>query len=240
MQLEIFLKRTTYLLFSIIGLLVATHVSLQLIRFATPHGYIFGIIDRFDVDKDIGIPAWFSQMQLFAASILLGIIALHKQSLRDSFARHWAWLAVIFFYLSIDEGATLHEIWVYPVLRVFKSLPSFLGYAWVLPFALLVVIVFAAYVRFLKALPPLERRGFLVSGFMFVFGALVMEMIGAQIMFSGMLRRYYLLSVTIEELLEMTAIALFIVTLLGYIGRNIRHLTIKFHDEGEELSGRAR
>lgn len=226
MEVKISIKKVALVLFAIVTLLVLAHMLFQSIRYFTVHTYLFGIIDRFDVDNEQSIPTWFAQIELFMAAILLSVISISKRFSGDRFVLHWAGLAVIFCYLSMDEGATLHEMWIDPIKRVFHALPGFLGFAWVLPFALFVLVVFVGYLRFLRHLSAADRRGFLSAGLLFVGGAMGVEMIGAQILSSGFEHPYYLLSTLVEETLEMTGSALFIVTLLAYMNRQVQRFSV--------------
>ena len=71
---------------------------------------------------------------------------------RTHWARHWAGLAVLFAWLSLDETAEIHER-IGKWLRDWLDLHGVLYYAGVIPALLLAVVVAVAYVRFLRALP---------------------------------------------------------------------------------------
>src|SRR5690606_12016722 len=136
---------------------------------------------------------------------------------KDKFTRHWAWLSGIFLYMSVDEGATLHESFTGPVNKLFNTLPGYLGFSWVIPYLIFVAIAAIAYTKFFLELDKKTRNGFLLAGVLFVVGAVGMEMVASQIIHWGWDIRYYLAAPFVEELLEMSAIALFIIVLLQYV-----------------------
>jgi hypothetical protein len=94
---------------------------------------------------------------------------------------------------------------------------GFLYFAWVIPGILVVALLSIAYLRFLGHLPLLTRLRLILSGSIYVAGALGMELVGGyvadyhpnQSVMRGALS-------TIEEFLEMSGIVLLIYTLLIY------------------------
>lgn len=65
-----------------------------------------------------------------------------------------------------------------------------LYFAWVIPYAVFAVVVAVAFVRFLGHLPSRTRLGFLVSGGLYVSGALgleLLEMAGVVLLLSTLL-----------------------------------------------------
>lgn len=222
--MEVFLsaKKTAKYLGIIAGVLVAAHIVFQIVRLTTSHGQLFGVIDRFDLDNEASIPTWFSQILLFISSALLSVIAAHQKKTRGRFVRHWWWLAGIFAYLSIDEGAMIHEMLIDPVKHVLNISSGFLGFAWVIPFGILLIVLAISFITFIKNLPKQYKFWFILSGLTYVLGALGMEMIGSAVLKLELSKYYYLSIVCIEESLEMTGIIIFIFALLSFIKETFR------------------
>ena len=170
----------------------------------------------FSVSSEGKIPTWYSACTLVFCSLLLAIIAADNYQKRRSYSLHWSGLALLFALLSLDEATSLHEMTTLP-LQSFLNTSGPLLFAWVIP-ALVFVIAFGLlYLRFLIFLAPQTRRLFLLSGFVYVFGALGMEMIGSAYVSSHGRDLTYGILATMEEILEMSGIALFIFSLIDYL-----------------------
>ena len=177
-------------------------------------GETFPLFYAFYLDAENTVPSRFSTLLLAAASLLWMIADLLSEHLFSL----WRLLSLLFFGLSLDEAAAIHER-----LNVLSNLGGTLGAqgifynAWVLavfpPLAVLAIL----YARFLLRLPTQVRTLFLFSGFLYVGGAVGMEMVGSLAgSLSGWNVLYGLLAVG-EELLELLGISLFIYTLLVYL-----------------------
>ena len=109
-------------------------------------------------------------------------------------------MSVGFLVLAIDEVAGMHE-----------TFNSSIEMNWAIPAAILVAVVGVAFIPFLLRL----RRGlagmFILSGFVFVSGAIIVELLSEE-MDSDSLA--YIMAVAVEEGLEMLGAWLFLVTLL--------------------------
>lgn len=71
-----------------------------------------GRIAAFDLDGEGSLGAWFSSVQLLGASLLsLLILSVRRQKADDYHGRYrvWFWAALLFFVMSVDEAASLHE-----------------------------------------------------------------------------------------------------------------------------------
>ena len=78
--------------------------------------YIFGyeetpiFVRLFHVAREGNISSWFSSLLLLFSAILLALIALAKKEQKVPYLRHWSIMSIIFFYLSLDEAASIHEL----------------------------------------------------------------------------------------------------------------------------------
>ena len=175
----------------------------------------------FSLDAEGNIPTWLSSAMLLAASALLGLIASYHRTAEHTFAKHWALLAIVFLYISLDETARIHEALNTPVRAILPS-SGFLHFGWVLVGTLFVVIFFVAYFRFLFDLPRPTRTWFLIAGFVFVAGAIGFESLSAHFFWqSGYRNARYLLASNVEEVMEMIGIVIFLYALLTYINREL-------------------
>ncbi len=174
------------------------------------------VLDLFSVNLEESIPTWFATIILFVASILLGLIALHKRQEKDLHRLYWAGLAVIFMYLSMDEGAVIHEILADPLQQKFNT-TGFFYFGWQLVAIPLVFIFVVVYARFLWRLPRKFAALFVLSGIIYVGGAVVVEGISASRWYSQGSDMTYLAIATVEEFCEMLGVVVFIYSLLTYM-----------------------
>ncbi|MDO6391617.1 multidrug transporter [Pontibacter sp. BT731] len=176
----------------------------------------------FTFNGESNIPAFFSSVMLLAASGLLFL--LHRQQKitpQESYTRHWFVLGCIFLFMAIDENTQIHERvadFVRP--RLATDLSGMLHWAWVVPYSVLTLAVVAYFIGFVLRLPNHTRNLILLSGALFVAGALGLEFFeGYLYKRYGIDHLYNRILYCLEELMEMSGVALFIYALLDYLAR---------------------
>lgn len=164
----------------------------------------------FDVDEETNVPTWFSCTLLFLCAQTMWLVAEPRVGGPRRWRLHERGLAAVFLYLSIDELTQIHEQVIKP-LRSFLHLSGALYFAWTvvaLPLTGLYALLMLGYLR---ALPRVTRRSFLLAGIMYVGGAAGVEMIGSSLYSKGKGDTVaYVLETVIEEGLEMTALVVFL------------------------------
>lgn len=180
----------------------------------------FGLIRLFDADEEQSFPTYFSIVMLLFAALLLALIGYLTRQNKHADAAYWFGLSAVFLFLSIDEAASIHEVMVKPLRKfVGKEMGALHLMTWVLPYAALVLIVGAVYLRFLWRLPRRLAALMVISGTIYVGGAIGTELLTGWIFLQEHEQYslgYYLASAT-EEALEMSGIALFIHALSDYV-----------------------
>ncbi len=190
-------------------------------------------IDLFSVNLEESIPTWYSTLLLFSSAVLLAFIAAIKRKHKEPYAAHWIGLSILFLYLSMDEGAAIHEIFVDPLQAAFNT-TGYLAFAWQIVFVPLVVIFALLYLKFLFHLPTRIRNLLILAGVLFVGGAVVVEAISANRWYlDGGVSFPYLAIATVEELCEMLGVVVFIFALLLYADENqytaVTHFSLNTH-----------
>lgn len=177
--------------------------------------------NMFNLTTEGNIPTFYSSITIFISAILLGFIAFFR---KKNNLPHilWLYLSLIFLFLSIDEASEIHER-IGTIFEDNLNLTGFLSWGWVIPYGLLLLVFATIY--FFKFLPQLPKKInwlFLISGIIYVFGAIGFEMLAAQ-NYSSYNNSEILDSIyySIEEFFEMLGIALFIYSLLLYINDEI-------------------
>lgn len=207
-SLKLFKRIQVGLVTTILGLGTLAY----LIRHITGHQMVLGLIPLLDVGRESSLPTYFSTLNLLVAALLTFLVYGLEKGQAMKTARYWLLLALVFVYLSIDEGATIHEN--------FSNLSRFFGaqgglfepqHGW-LPFGLVMAVVAAiAFAPFLRGLPRPAAGAFMLAGGLYALGAIGFEIIGSLMLRAGISSDslIYDLRRVLEEGLEMYAIVLF-------------------------------
>jgi len=215
------------LLVAIIVILIALSLAGQISKYFLGHGRLLGFVRVFHVDYEPSVPAVFSVIVLLLNAVVFWIIGLAERH-RGGRWIGWFGLAALFAYLAFDEGAELHDLATKP-LRAMFDLGGIFHFAWVLPALVVVVLIGLIYARFIAALPAQTRRWFIIAAVMYIAGALGVEMVGGAYLDAIGERNFsYELIVTVEEALEMLAVALLLRTLLVHASWHVGALCAEF------------
>ncbi|MBL4769949.1 MAG: hypothetical protein JKY61_02095 [Planctomycetes bacterium] len=219
MTLTLSPKKVLRLLLVVIFMLFIANAASLTSRHGLGHRFDIGggIFSLFNFDTESNIPSFYSALALVLACVLLGTIAAAQKKLAAPYLP-WATLSVIFAFLSIDEIAALHERLIGTVRNILGAQGLFY-FAWIIPYSIGLIILGIVYIRFLRALPKRTAILFVCSGSIFVLGAIGFEMLGGmRAEVHGTTGFIFALLYTAEESLEMLGIALFIYSLLEFIG----------------------
>jgi hypothetical protein len=189
-------------------------------------GQSHGLLRLFDVSGESNVPEWYSAITLGLSSVLLLVIGLVKKGERDRFAWYWLFMSIVFCFLSLDEAACIHE-GVGSLMSNSVKTGGALSYGWVIPWGLFTLGFAFLYFRFLAALPRRTAVLMVISGAIYVGGALGFELLEGYLDEKlGALSMTEVLVRAGEELLEMGGILLFNFTLLRYIETQIGPILI--------------
>lgn len=213
-------------------ILTLIHLALMLTFFVLSYDIpaIRHLVYLFALDQEKNVPTFFSSLILLFSALLLALIAACKKKELDGYPPSWTGLSVIFLYLSMDEFVELHER-LSPLAKALFNTSGLLTYAWVIPYGIFLVIFAIVYFRFTMNLPAITRKRFILAGAIYVFGAVVVDML------SGYHRETYgngvgyHLYTTVEEVLEMGGIILFIDALMEYMGSNLKKFQLRISSE---------
>jgi hypothetical protein len=170
----------------------------------------------FLLGNERNLPTFFAFGQLLVCALLLTVIVAQQSYLVNRWRLYWVGLTIIFFLMSFDEAAAIHEKLIDIIRDTFHTTGWFyLG--WVIPGLLFVTVFALTYIRFLLALPRPIAWLFMVSGAVYVGGAVGFEMLkGEYAELHGMQNFTFHVLVTIGETLEMVGLSMFAYTLVHY------------------------
>ena len=189
------------------------------------------VLRRLDIVEEPSLSQWFSSsLHLTVSFLTLGI----GLSIGREMKLRWMGLAALFCYASIDEAIMLHEMMDRPTKELLGT-SGFLSIAWIIPGSCFALVIAIAYLSFLRRLRFGTAVMFVVSGVVFLTGAILMEIPGGYLYERyGFDSWHYIASYAVEEALEMLGVILFIGALLAHIGDECTRskLTIRVSDVG--------
>lgn len=163
--------------------------------------------ELFDVDEEESIPTWFSSSLLLITSVVLLLITQLSRKSKDPYTFYWLGLAFGFAFMSVDEIAGFHE-----------TLNSIIEISWAVPGMLVVLLIGVLYLKFLFSLPSPFAVRFMMSGAIFVGGAVGVELATEPYLYDDALDTLgYNLWTPVEEGMEMGGVILFLASLFDYL-----------------------
>lgn len=205
--------RWTPTLYAVVASLLVASFALRIVRIGLDQDFRgLNSLERwFSVDREMGLPAWFSTILLFCCAAQLWLLAdADREGSRRRWVRHGRLLAVVFVYLSIDELTEIHEQSMEPLQQGF-GLGGVLQFAWVVLALPLVAILGMVMLGWLRALPRGSRWCVVASGVVYVGGAAGVELLGSWLWTTqGQDTLTYAAVATVEEGLEMGALIFFL------------------------------
>ena len=240
----------------IIGLLLAAHIAGLVSVFSLADHRLDGLVPLFHFDLERNYPTYYSSFALLCCAALLWIAGAWHKNQGGLSHLHWYGLAVVFLLLSLDEMIPIHEDfsiatrryirasglfgrpWLAWVIPQGIALTALLDRAWVIPYTVALAGIAVINVNFLRSLPRKTLIWFLFSGGIYVIGAVGLELVGGvEADVHGMETLVYAVISTVEELLEMLGVVLFIYALLAYITTRFQHLTfslVEFREQKDD------
>ena len=229
--------RVTIALLCTIAALVGIHALSLFGLFELGRDHQMGLFRLFNLSEEGNVPTWFSATTLLLCACLLGITWQVVRAAGERHARHWAGLALVFLFMAIDEGASIHELLILP-LRSLLATERALYFAWVIPYGIAAAFFALTYLRFLLALPRRTRAEFLAAGLLFVGGALGMEMLAPYVYdWSGAVTLPMFVMLLVEETLEMLGVAVFVHALLDHLAMRGVRAEIRFAEAASRHAG---
>ena len=212
-------KIAKYLATIILALLFFNVVNIAVQNYMPLDALQARFIDRFfNFNGENNFPSFFSTLLLLFASVLLFFVYTHvKEESRTR--KEWMVLGVVFAFLTLDENIQIHEtISKFTRPLISDDFSGLLYWSWVLPYFLFSIAIALYLLKFVLALPHITRNLFFLSAFLFISGALGLELIEGYVYKSyGLNHLYNQILYCVEELMEMAGVTIFIYSLLQYI-----------------------
>lgn len=181
----------------------------------------------FDASREGSFQTIFSTLLLITAAVIVGLIGLMLDRKHPT-RKYWFVLGILFSFLALDESLTIHE--QFNKLRpVVNDESGFFYYSWIIPYLGLVILAGLFFFRFLLLLPPDIRNLFIISGVVYVGGAIGFEALeGYVVSHGGPESLNDKLLCAVEEFLEMSGVTLFIYATLKHIKSLQKEIEVSF------------
>ena len=217
MELRVDPKNVAIAFLSVAAVLTIINSGLLFLSFYLGDDELFGLLDFFDLDIEGNVPSLYSAVAVLFCSVLLALITHVNWYKSDGRRFYWLGLTILFLFLAVDEGTAIHEQ-IGTFLERYMDAQGALYFLWVVPYGVVTLVLGLAYSRFVWELPKDTRLRFVTAGVIFLVGALGIEMLGArEADLHGSYTITYCVLFTVEEMLEMLGIILFIYALLTHL-----------------------
>lgn len=143
--------------------------------FAKGLDFALGVIPLFNFDEEANFPTLFNGVLLAGASFWAFSIARWSRLHGGDLHRFWFALGGVLAFLCLDELCHIHETldWI---LKTRIETSGYLAWPWVMPYALLALVLGALFLRFFLRLPSRYRWIFGICGALYAGAALLFEM----------------------------------------------------------------
>lgn len=176
--------------------------------------FAVGIIPLFGFDREANLPTMVNAAWLQLAGLFAFMIARSMSDRGD--ARRWLGIALILWFLAVDELCMLHDH-VSVALHDRFSTTGLLSWPWVIVYGVLTLSVVAFYLRFFFTLDRSLQVGLAVAAVLYVGGAIGMEMFAARELGNDSENLRHAIYYTIEENLEIIASMLTAIVLMRFL-----------------------
>lgn len=208
-------------LLALVAVLASVHLLFQYLNlnvYNELNGRIFEFSNRVDFDDEASIPTWISQLLLLGIGMAAFLVSRLERARPARII--WSIVAGIGVLLSLDEVAALHELTLQTIhLLVFnESAPTLFANAW---FIVLPVVALGAGLlawQMFKHVPARTMRILVFGGIVYVFGAVVIDVITNSSLDNTFKNKGVL--VAIEETLELVGTTLVLYGIVDYLERS--------------------
>lgn len=196
-------------------ILASTALLVAIVLTDDAYGFVRALFDKVNPGVEASVGTWVNAGLWLVAGLVAGYIALHVRENR----RSWAAVSVLGIFFSLDETIRVHEH-LNGLFAGFDRLLPVANFIWILPGAVITLLIAGLLLRMVLSLPRTSRNGILAGGAVFVLGSIVVEGISGVVHIQlGGGSDYYDALRIVEEACEMTGVALALAAMLHLLER---------------------
>ncbi len=176
------------------------------------------LVNLFDFDAEQNIPSFYAATAILVAAAIAFAISRMERLRASGHFYHWLGISFLLAFMALEETVSIHEMFDEPVKTFLNIRDGYLAYSWIIPYAGLVLVVAAVYLRFLLSMPRRTQILFVSAAAIYVAGAIGGESIGGKIFYEQLnhTNMPYIIVHTLEELMEKLGVILAIYAMLDY------------------------
>jgi hypothetical protein len=140
--------------------------------------FALGVVPLFNLDGEQNLPTLFSGLLLYSAALLAYAVSHWSATHEPARRRGWLGVALTLAFLATDELAGIHEALNFILLDRLET-DGALAWPWVIPYALLALVVGVYFLRFFLGFDAIYRRLLIVAGGLYAGSAIGFEMLEA-------------------------------------------------------------
>lgn len=226
-------ERTVRILILIVFLLLLGHLAALYTKHIASEQY--GMLWVFHFDSEANIPALYSFVIIMACGALLWATAsLHEVRIKQQ-TRFWKTLSCLCIIAALDEFTGFHQVLTTDSLKLLGDFTAdgYLYFKWIIPYCLFFALMTAFLLNQFIRLPIHTKLTFLLGGTIFFVGAILFEMLGGHYLVthpgeSKYTSLNYALLATVEELLEMIGIIIFLYGIMKFYIKHAEQEKLEF------------
>lgn len=233
-------SRPLRLLVTCAVVLVAGHLVGLALREAWGVDPELGLVRQFDLNAEGNLAAWFSSFLLTCSAGLCLLVAKVRALRELPLAGRWTAMAGLFLLMAVDETSQLHDMATGPLRHGLGLDFGILYFAWLIPALVVIVAAGFAFAPVFASMSSTVRPRMAMAALVYLCGAVAFEMVGGNTVAEGRTSLVYLLTMTMEETLEITGGLLFLRALLEQVRELAPRLVVTWtgrHPEVTEQAG---
>lgn len=179
----------------------------------------------FALRDENNLPNWWATVLLLGSAALCAMLSVNGEVVEKD-TRRWVQLSATLVLMSLIEATQLRESLLRPAREVLNT-SGVLYYPWVILGGIAVVAAIAHFLPFVRSQAPVLRNRIILSGAVYVFGALVLEMVGGEIVSSDRGDLAFVVVQELEEIAELTGLTLLVTGLLRALSESSIKLDLR-------------
>ena len=187
----------------------------QISKFYLGHPRLFGFVYVFNVGSEGNIPTIFYTIVILFTSCITSFIFVRNKKNNEPRSIYWLLISLIFMYLAVDEGWIIHERLILSLNYFFNDITS-INYFLIIG-GLFIGIIILIFLGFSLSLDISLKKWLYLALALYIIGAFALELVSKWYI-SNYGGGFVLEMIsTVEEVLEMLGIILFIKTFLKFL-----------------------
>lgn len=231
------IRRTTWMLELISIGFLAVSILGQSLKYWTNFENAFGLVPLFNIARTFSLPTIYSVLLLLILTVLIGIISAKQINNNGKSNRHWMFLSILVFYLSLNRGTHVHNLIIRSVVRFLRSNFEFPSVSRLNVTLTLLILIFALFFRgFYMSLPRNTRSRLHTAILVYLAGFSLLTADPGFLSSSG--EFVQIIYISFGKILEMSGMVLLIGACLDYINRTYNGISLELNDRNGENSAK--